>query len=118
MGFFKPQSCRYINETLTKIIKRWDEASEKERAYNDFINPDEPIVLMVPNPAWEGDADTDYGEDENGEEKYLCYHVMSHGGGADRDEDDEEIGHAGFQLTGMEMNYDEFLSNGRRVKGK
>lgn len=118
MGFFRPQTARGIAASLNKLLERWEKLSAKDRASGDYINPDEPIVLMVPNAAWEGDADKEWGEDGCGNDKYLRFHIMSHGGGGDVDEDGKECGHAGFQLTGMDIDGSEFLYNGRRRSAK
>jgi len=117
MSFFKPQTARDISIALNKIIDSWDSRTPQEKASGEFINPDEPAVLSVPNPEWDG-GEGDYGEDEFGESRKISFHVESIGGGADCDEDGVECGHEGFAIYGMQMNYDKFLSNGRRYRAK
>jgi len=117
MSLFKPQTARGIARTLNKIIASWDIRTPEEKASGEFINPDESVVLSVPNPEWEGEDD-DCGEDGYGESRKISFHVESVGGGADCDEDGTECGHEGFEIGGMEMNYDKFLSNGRRRPAK
>lgn len=117
MSFFKPQTARGIARALNKTIATWDSRSPEEKASGEFINPDEPVVLSVPNPEWDGEDD-EFGEDGSGESRRIHFHVESVGGGGDRDEYGTERGHEGFKIGGMEMDYDKFLSNGRRSQAK
>lgn len=111
---FEPQTIRSIQEFVNRITSMWDEASDDDR--DGMINPDEPIVLRVPNPEWSEGEDGPYEADDEGNETHLHYHVESHGGGGDTDDDGNECGHDGGMLTGMEIDYNKYLSNGRRVK--
>ena len=115
-SLWQPQTLRSIQEFVNNATARWDKASKAEKASGQLINPDEPIVLRVPNPAWSEGEDGPYEPDDEGNETHLCFHVESHGGGGDTDDDGEECGHDGAMFTGMEMDYDQFLSNGRRRK--
>ncbi len=111
---FQPQTIRSIQEFVNRIVTTWDKASKRDKASGGLINPDEPIVLRVPNPNWEEGEDGPYAPDDFGNETHLCYHVESHGGGGDTDEDGRECGHDGASFGGMEMDPHQFLSNGRR----
>lgn len=111
---FRPQTMRSIQEFVNRTCATWDKASKKEKAKGNLINPDEPLVLRVPNPDWDGDPSCPWEEDDEGQPTHLCYHVESHGGGGDTDEDGNECGHDGGMLTGFEMDA-EFLSTGRRI---
>ena len=112
---FKPQSLRSIVSFVNEVIKRWDSASQEDRESGDLVNPDEPIVLRVPNPLWNEGDDGQYEPDDEGNDTHLCFHLMSHGGGGDVDVDGNDCGHDGANFCGMEMEYDKFLSNGRRI---
>ena len=112
MGYWIPQNARALAEFFSRICKSWDAATEAERAERHMINPDEPVVLRVPNPDWDGP----YGEDDEGEPTHICFHVECIGGGGDV-EDGEECGHEGAQITGQEIDGREFLCNGRRLSG-
>ena len=107
MGIFNPITERALAETISERIRIWESLTDEQRASGDYINPDEPIVLAVPNPENELDED---------EDEYLYYHVQSMGGGMDIDEDGNDCGHEGFQLTGMSIELSEFFYNGRRCK--
>ena len=113
-SFFQPQTLRSIQDFTKRIVEAWDSMTPDMKATGDFINPDEPIVLRVPNPEWEQGEDGPYEPDDEGNETHLCYHVESHGGGADMTDDGEECGHDGAQFTGMEIDGRKFRSNGRR----
>lgn len=117
-NIFRPFTARNLEKYLADIRKRFDALPEPERA--GFINPDEPVVLTVPNPEYEGDiseCDDDEDDDwDDASEKYLHFHIMSIGGGGDVDEDGNECGHDGLSISGMEIDINEFLHNGRRVK--
>ena len=112
---FKPQSMRSIQEFVNNSVRMWDTASKSEKASGNLINPDEPIVLRVPNPEWQEGENGPYEADDEGNETHLCYHIQSHGGGGDVDDEGNECGHDGGMFTGMEMDYEKFLSNGRRL---
>lgn len=114
MGFFRPQTARHLAESLTEICKNWDNMPEKKRKQGCYINPDEPVVLHVPNPEWEGE-EGEWCDDEFGNPRQISFHVESHGGGADVDEDGNECGHDGVAIGGMEIDPDKFLCNGRRL---
>lgn len=115
MSIWRPQTARALAEFSGRICRAWDTATEAERAERHMINPDEPIVLRVPNPDWNGPGEAGpYGEDDEGEPTHVCLHVESIGGGGDF-VDGEECGHDGAQITGMEIDVREFLSNGRRL---
>lgn len=111
---WQPQTLRSIQEFADRIVTMWEEASPDDR--EGMIDPDEPIVLRVPNPEWVQGEDGPYEADDEGNETHLHYHIESHGGGGDMDDDGIECGHDGAMLTGMEIDSDKFLSNGRRVK--
>lgn len=115
-NFFQPQSIRSIQEFVNRCVTQWDGLSATEKASGDYINPDEPIVLRVPNPDWEEGHDGPYEADDEGNETHICFHVISHGGGGDMI-DGEECGHDGACLTGMEMG-EGFSVTGRRRKEK
>jgi hypothetical protein len=117
-SLWQPQTLRSIHEFVTRTVSTWDQLTPEEKASGDFINPDEPIVLRVPNPEWEEGEDGPYAPDDFGNDTHLHYHVESHGGGADLDEDGRECGHDGAMFTGMDMDSDQFLCNGRRRKAK
>lgn len=107
---FQPQTLRSIQDFVNRTCKIWDAASPEER--EDMINPDEPIVLRVPNPEWEEGEDGPYEADDEGNETHICFHIESHGGGAELI-DGEECGHDGAAFTGMEMG-PKFSITGRR----
>lgn len=109
MGFFRPQVGRSLAEFFSKMTEKWDALTPEEKASGDYINPDEPVVLSVPNPEWSGD------EDDYGNERQLYFHVQSHGGGGDMDEDGNECGHDGATISGMEIEQPAFFYNGRRA---
>lgn len=108
MGFFKPHSARQIHKFLEERLEMWDGLTEEQKASGEYINPDEPIVLSVPNP----DPDMDDDDDDCN----LYFHIMSIGGGGDVDEDGTECGHEGVHVDGMEIDQQEYLYNGRRFK--
>ena len=110
---FQPQTLRSIQEFVNRAIEKWDATPADER--EDMINPDEPIVLRVPNPEWQQGEDGPYEPDDEGNDTHLCFHVESHGGGGDVDEDGNECGHDGASLTGMEIDGRKFLYTGRRL---
>lgn len=117
MGYWLPQDARRLAEFFTKVCTDWDKASAERR--KELINPDEPVVLRVPNPEWSGHGEAGpYGEDDEGEPTHICFHVECIGGGGDTDEDGEECGHDGAQITGQEIDGRGFLCNGRRYSGK
>ena len=109
---WQPQTLRSIQEFVNRTVKNWDAASKRDKA--DMIDPDEPIVLMVPNPEWEEGEEGPYGVSDEGEPTHICFHVECHGGG-DTDDDGNECGHNGASFTGMEIEYSKFLSNGKRI---
>ena len=108
---FQPQTLRSIQDFVNRTIKNWDETPADER--EDMINPDEPIVLSVPNPDWEEGEEGPYGDSDDGEPRHVCFHIESHGGGGDM-VDGEECGHEGASFTGMEMDGRKFMCTGRR----
>lgn len=105
MSTFQPFTARSIEKHLRRTRELWDAADPEDRT--GMINPDEPVVLSVPNP----DYDEEYDEES---EEYFHFHVMSVGGGGDVDEDGVECGHDGFALSGMNIDESQFLFNGRR----
>lgn len=109
---FQPQTLRSIQEFVNRAIEKWEATPADER--DEMINPDEPIVLRVPNPEWQQGEDGPYEPDDEGNETHLCFHVESHGGGGDTDEDGNDCGHDGASFTGMEMDWSKFLCTGRR----
>jgi hypothetical protein len=112
---FRPFTMIELAEEITKALRNFENLSDDQRASGDFIDPDEPIVLQVPNPQFdEHDAKPLDSEDSYGNSRYLYYHVMSCGGGGDTDDNGEECGHDGFEMSGMRINGREFLANGRR----
>lgn len=115
MGFFIPQDGRTLAEFFSKIVENWDALTPEEKASGDYINPDEPVVLSVPNPEWEEGEDGPYGEDDDGNERAMYFHVESHGGGADLDDDGNDCGHRGASISGMEIEQPTFFYNGRRA---
>ena len=117
MSIWRPQDARTLAEYFTKVCELWDKTPKSKRG--GLINPDEPVVLSVPNPEWDGPGEAGpYGEDDEGEPTHVAFHVMCHGGGGDTDDDGTECGHDGIQLTGQEIDGREFLSNGRRLRLK
>lgn len=114
MSFWKPQTLRSIQDFVNSCIQKWDKLTPEEKAYGDYIDPDEPIVLRVPNPEWNEGEDGPYEADDEGNETHLCYHVQSHGWGVDMI-DGEECGHDGACFTGMEIDQNKFLCTGRRI---
>lgn len=112
MGLFKPINSRMMAAFFADVCRKWDELTDEQKASGEFINPDEPVVLHVPNPEWDGDPYDDYEPDN---ERELFFHVMSVGGGADVDEDGNECGHDGAAIGGMEINQNKYLFNGRRL---
>lgn len=111
---WQPQTLRSIQEFVNRAIENWEKTPADRR--DEMINPDEPIVLRVPNPEWQEGEDGPYEADDEGNETHLCYHIESHGGGGDTDDEGNECGHDGGMFTGMEIEYEKFLSNGRRLK--
>ncbi len=107
MGFFKPQTGRTLADFFSNMTAKWDALTPEEKASGDYINPDEPVVIDVPNPDYDGD-------DESGEDRSLYFHVESHGGGDDMDEDGNECGHEGANISCMEIEQPKFFYNGRR----
>ena len=110
---FQPQTLRSIQEFVNRTIANWEMTPADER--EEMINPDEPIVLRVPNPEWFEGEDGPYEADDEGNETHLCFHVESHGGGGDTDEDGNDCGHDGASFTGMEIDQNKFLFTGRRL---
>lgn len=106
MGFLKPYSARQIHKLLDERIRMWDGLADEQKASGEYINPDEPVVLSVPN------QDHDFDEEDDGN---LYFHILSFGGGGDIDDDGNECGHDGVQLDGMEIDQQEYLYNGRRL---
>ena len=109
MTFFQPYSARQIAEQINRITGIWDDLSADAKATGNFINPDEPLVLVTKNP------DVDFDDDADDEERYNYFHVMSIGGGGDTDEDGTECGHDGMQLEAMDIEQPKYFYNGRRV---
>src|SRR5574343_138953 len=89
MGFFRPQDGRTLAVFFSNMVKKWDARTPEEKASGDYINPDEPVGLSVPNPEWTG--------------------------GDDKAEDGNECGHAGAAVSGMEIEQLAFFYNGRRA---
>ena len=108
---FNPQTARDLAEFFQRICATWDTLTPDDRNSGDFINPDEPVVLTVPNPDYDEDED-----DDDGSGSELHFHVESHGGGADIDNDGTDCGHDGAAIGGMEIDQRQFLYNGRRYK--
>jgi len=115
LSFFQPQSLRTIQAFANRCVAQWDTLTPEQKASGEYINPDEPIVIAVPNPEWEEGEAGPYETDDEGNEPRLYFHVESHGGGGDVDDAGEECGHQGANLTGMEMNRRIFDLNGRRL---
>lgn len=118
MGFFKPQTARDLAEFFSKMVETWDALTPEEKAldgFDGFINPDEPVVLTVPNPEYDGDPN-EYEEDDFGNSRYLHFHVESYGGGGDIEDDGTDVGHRGAAIGGMEIDQRAFLYNGRRYQ--
>lgn len=111
MGLFRPQNSRRLAEFFSNVCHKWDLLTTEEKASGEFINPAEPVVLSVPNPEWE---EGPYGEDD-GNEREIHFHVQSHGGGGDMDEDGNECGHDGASISGMEIEQPKYFYNGRRA---
>jgi hypothetical protein len=86
------------------MCRKWDALADEEKASGEWINPDEPLVVSVPS------QDTFDNENDN-----EYFHIMSHGGGSDVDEDGEDCGHDGAHLECMEIDQSAFLYNGRRL---
>ena len=112
---FKEQTARQIFDCLKKTIETWDSLTPADKANGCYIDPDEPLVISVPNPEYDpSDDEEGEGQDSMGEYDHIYYHVESIGGGYDEDEDGEPNGHDGFQISGYEMDWDKFLYQGRR----
>jgi hypothetical protein len=112
---FRPWTLRELVKDATKTIEKWDSLGAEERESGIWINPDEPVLITVPNP--ECDQESLHvldDEDADGNHRHLHFHVMSVGGGGDADEDGNEIGHDGFSIDGMLIDEREYLCNGRR----
>ena len=110
---FQPITARLLAEYLGKIVKDWDKYTNDR---DQRINPDEPIVLMVPNPEWDGDPGSYCDEeDDAGNARYSYFHVESYGGGGDVDSEGADCGHDGLHLSGMEIDQQQFLFTGRRL---
>lgn len=114
MGFFQPMTSRHLAEFFADLCSNWKKMDARQRASGAWINPDQPVVLRVPNPYWEGqDEDGDGSDDAFGNPQWLLFHVESYGGGGDKDESGQDVGHQGAELCGMVINTMRFLSNGR-----
>ena len=109
MTFFQPHSARQIAEQINRIIGIWDALSAGEKATGNFINPDDPMVLVCKNP------DVHFDDDGDDEDRYNYFHVMSIGGGGETDEDGNECGHNGMQLEAMDIEQPKYFYNGRRA---
>jgi len=70
MGFFRPQDGRSLAEFFSNMVKKWDALTPEEKASGDYINPDEPVVLSVPNSEWAG------GDDISDEDDYDAWLVL------------------------------------------
>jgi hypothetical protein len=68
---FRPQTARHLSEFFNDIIKRWEQLTPEEKDSGEWINPDEPIVLSVPNPQFDGEPSED--EDAWGEPRRLLF---------------------------------------------
>lgn len=110
---FQPKTLRSIQEFVNRAIEKWEATPADER--DEMINPDEPIVLSVPNPEWFEGEKGPYGDDDDGEPRHIYFHVESHGGGGDTDDDGIDCGHDGVAFTGMEIDQNKFLFTGRRL---
>lgn len=101
-NMFRAWTLRELVKEAQKTIDKWEAMDEETKASGMFIDPDEPVVLCVPNPECDTDSiellDT---EDDDGNDRHLYFHVLSCGGGGDTDEDGNEIGHDGFAIDGM-----------------
>lgn len=115
MSLFRPQTARHLAEFFNDIVKKWDQLTPEEKESVDWVNPDEPIVVSVPNPEFEGKQNED--EDDYGNSRKLYFHVISHGGGGDIDDDGNDCGHQGAELSGMVIGSG-FYFNGRRLEQK
>jgi hypothetical protein len=111
---FQPQTSRDLADFFSSVCKKWKSLSDEQKASGEYINPDEPVVLTVPNPDFTGPSDDDKEMDDDGNWRTLYFHVESHGGGGDEDEDGTDVGHQGAAIDGMEIDEDNFLFNGRR----
>ena len=111
---FKPQTSRDLAEFFSQMIAKWEQLTDAQKSSGDYINPDEPVVLTVPNPEFGGPGE-DKNIDDEGNWRDLYFHVESHGGRGDIDEDGNECGHDGASISGMEIG-DAWLFNGRRYK--
>jgi hypothetical protein len=107
MGLFKPFTARDLAKTITEREKIWAELTDEQRASGEYIDPGEPVVLAIPD---------EYADEDEDNDKYHYYHIMSIGGGATLDDDGNDIGHDGFELVAMEIEQPEFFYNGRRAK--
>lgn len=117
MSIFLPQTARRLAAFFSEVCELWDKASDEKRA-EFLINPDEPVVLSVPNQEWfDGDYGP-YGDGDDDEPERIYFHVESIGGGGDVDEDGEDCGHKGAHIAGMGIDQRVFLFNGRRLSGK
>jgi hypothetical protein len=102
MGFFKPLTGRQVAEYANSICQKWDSLTPEEKASGEYIDPDEPVVIAVPNPQWKGTDDC-YNDDEQGNKWLLHFHMQSYGGGDDMDDDGNECGHDGAEIVCMAM---------------
>ena len=112
MGFFKPLTGRQVAEYANSNCQKWDSLTPEEKASGEYIDPDEPVVITVPNPQWKG-TDDYYNDDEHGNKWLLHFHLQSYGGGDDMDDDGNECGHDGAEIVGMAMEQSIFFDNGR-----
>lgn len=113
MSLFRPITSRLLAEYLTRACREWDSMAEDR---DQRVNPDEPIVLSVPNPEWDGDRENYCDEqDDEGNERNQYFHVESYGSGAELDNEGVDCGHDGLLLTGMEICQEQFSFTGRRL---
>ena len=47
MSLLRNQTAREISETMTRIVRKWDNLSEKEKKSGLFIDPDKAIVVSA-----------------------------------------------------------------------
>ena len=83
-------------------------------ASGEYIDPDEPVVIAVPNPQWK-ETDDCYNDDEHGNKWLLHFHMQSYGGGDDMDDDGNECGHDGAEIVGMAMEQSNFVEKGMKA---
>mgnify|MGYP006431904213 FL=1 len=91
MSLLRNQTAREISETMTRIVRKWDNLSEKEKKSGLFIDPDKAIVVSAElTTIQDAKADVD---------SRIHLSVIGIGGGASVDDKGNQSGHDGLELT-------------------